>query len=385
MHGITPVTQVRGATPARPPAPPAPPARPPAHGGTSSPPPAKGTPKLTVVAGKRPKQTITELTPLVHRIAVHRTTKPLWFRCIVLASILACIVFALVMLLEPVGEQVVIQVMPPPTMVTVIPEPEILPPAELAEELVALDQVDLTADVAPPAVEPEPQPGERYRPAPPLPPDAGKVGRARAKEATSKLAAATASLDKTLSGISSSLRTPDGSGRPLPRGRRPRTTGAGRSGGEVGPVETGPVGTGATADLGTSSVEGAKLRIGQLSAGGATGGAAGADGSTTSSGAAPGVYRTNASLLAVIQKYAAGIQWCYENELKKDPTLRGKMVVAITVSAAGRVTGAAVIENTVDSNRLSSCALSQVRDWRFPPVPEGTTAFQAPFVFTPPK
>jgi TonB family protein len=171
----------------------------------------------------------------------------------------------------------------------------------------------------------------------------------------------------------------------LPRGRRPRTTGAGRSGGEVGPVETGPVGTGATADLGTSSVEGAKLRIGQLSAGGATGGAAGADGSTTSSGAAPGVYRTNASLLAVIQKYAAGIQWCYENELKKDPTLRGKMVVAITVSAAGRVTGAAVIENTVDSNRLSSCALSQVRDWRFPPVPEGTTAFQAPFVFTPPK
>ena len=382
----------RPVVPPSPPSPPAqpprPPARPPAPGGTpSSPPPSgRGGPRLGVVQGRRPKLTITELTPVLNRIAVHRGTRALWFRCITAASALACLIFMLVKLLMPVGEQVVVQILPPPSMVTVIPEPEVvLPPAEMAEELVALDKVDVTKDVAPPVEEPEPLPGERYRPAPPLPPDAGKAGRARAKEATSKLAAATASLDKTLSGLSSSLRTPSGDARPLPRGRRPRSTGTGRGGGDVAAVETGPVGTGASADLGSSSVEGAKLAIGRLTAGGATGGASGADGATTSSGAGPGVYRTNASLLAVIQKYAAGIQWCYENELKKDPTLRGKMVVAITVSAAGKVTGAAIIENTVESSRLSSCALSQVRDWRFPPVPEGSTAFQAPFVFTPPN
>ena len=39
-------------------------------------------------------------------------------------------------------------------------------------------------------------------------------------------------------------------------------------------------------------------------------------------GRGPGVYRSNASLLAVIQRYAAGIQYCYGNELKRDPALQ---------------------------------------------------------------
>jgi len=105
----------------------------------------------------------------------------------------------------------------------------------------------------------------------------------------------------------------------------------------------------------------------------------------TGSGAGPGVYRSNASLLAVIQRYAAGIQFCYGNELKRDPSLRGKLVVAITVSASGEVTEANVVQNTTGSQRLASCALSQIRDWRFPAVPVGATTFQAPFVFTPPN
>ena len=36
-------------------------------------------------------------------------------------------------------------------------------------------------------------------------------------------------------------------------------------------------------------------------------------------------------------------------------------------------------------NVLAACALSQVRDWRFPAVAGGSTTFQAPFVFTPPN
>jgi TonB family protein len=97
------------------------------------------------------------------------------------------------------------------------------------------------------------------------------------------------------------------------------------------------------------------------------------------------VYRSNASLLAVIQKYAAGIQYCYGNELKRDPTLRGKLVVAITVDAAGEVIEATVVQNSIGSPRLAECALSQIREWHFPAIAEGVTAFQAPFVFTPPN
>ena len=121
------------------------------------------------------------------------------------------------------------------------------------------------------------------------------------------------------------------------------------------------------------------------SGGGSGGGAGGGYGTGTGAGAGPGVYRSNASLLAVIQRYAAGIQYCYGNELKRDPSLRGKLVMAITVAASGEVTEASVVQNTTGSQRLASCALSQVRDWRFPSVPVGSTTFQAPFVFTPPN
>ena len=102
-------------------------------------------------------------------------------------------------------------------------------------------------------------------------------------------------------------------------------------------------------------------------------------------GSAPGVNRTNASLLATIQRYAAGIQFCYESELAKEPGLRGKLVIAITVSAGGEVTEASVVQNTFGANRIASCALSQIRRWKFPPIASGATSFQTPFVFTPPN
>jgi len=102
-------------------------------------------------------------------------------------------------------------------------------------------------------------------------------------------------------------------------------------------------------------------------------------------GSAPGVYRSNASLLAVIQKYAAGIQYCYGNELKRRPGLSGKMVVAMAVAASGEVVEATVVQNTVGSERLAACALSQIKDWKFAAIPVGVTTCQASFVFTPPN
>ena len=47
----------------------------------------------------------------------------------------------------------------------------------------------------------------------------------------------------------------------------------------------------------------------------------------------------------MIQRYAAGIQYCYGNELKREPSMRGKLIVAITVAASGEVTDVAVVQN----------------------------------------
>jgi TonB family protein len=69
----------------------------------------------------------------------------------------------------------------------------------------------------------------------------------------------------------------------------------------------------------------------------------------------------------------------------KNPGLRGKIVVAITVLASGEVSEASVVENTLGSNAVSQCVLSQIRGWHFPAIGYGTTSFRAPFVFTPPN
>jgi len=87
----------------------------------------------------------------------------------------------------------------------------------------------------------------------------------------------------------------------------------------------------------------------------------------------------------VIQKYSSGIHYCYSNELKREPALRGKIVFALTVAASGQVTDARVVENTLGSASLADCALSQIRQWKFPAIPTGVTTFQAPFVFSPPQ
>jgi len=62
-----------------------------------------------------------------------------------------------------------------------------------------------------------------------------------------------------------------------------------------------------------------------------------------------------------------------------------RTVVALTVAASGDVVEATIVQNTVGSSRLAACALAQIREWKFPPIPVGVTAFQAPFVFTPPN
>ena len=74
---------------------------------------------------------------------------------------------------------------------------------------------------------------------------------------------------------------------------------------------------------------------------------------------------------------------CYNSELKRDATLRGKLVVSIA-GASGEVVDARMVKDTLGSDHLKQCILAQVREWKFASVPGGEAEFQAPFVFTPP-
>lgn len=269
-----------------------------------------------------------------------------------------------------------------------LPEPRQAPAPQVAQA------PTMSAEPAPaPKATQRIEPQRRAVPAP-VAPDQGVRGREQAKaEVAANLQQVGGSLDKALGDLAQALpkagTAPAGGGRGP--GGRSRQVRAARGGDEVGGVE-GRVQL-AAVDVGGGGLAGGSVSIaalGGLETGGAGTGGEGGGGATGSSGAAamPGggpAARSNAALLAVIRRYAAGIQFCYENELKRNPGLRGKLVFSLTIDAAGRVTEAAVVEDALGSGAVSACALAQVRDWKFPPVDAGVTTFRAPFVFTPPQ
>lgn len=311
----------------------------------------------------------------------------LFRRCLTISGVIG-LVFVLVVLVVPIRQLAITRVEQlPKRFAKLIIEPP--KPSAPASKKATVEQ-PAPAEQEPAKPEPRPVPppprARRLEEPKPLPPDAGVAGRERAKtEVASTIERSRASLERSLQGLSASLKTTTAEP-PRPTGRRrSRSVASGRSDGQVAGVRA-DLGGGTGADLGGSTVQGSLVAIGSLTApSSASGSAGGESAEASSSGSAPGVYRSNASLLAVIQKYAAGIQYCYGNELKRDAGLAGKMVVALSVAASGEVLEATIVQNTVRSERLASCALSQIRQWKFPPIVSGVTSFQTPFVFTPPN
>lgn len=242
-----------------------------------------------------------------------------------------------------------------------------------------------------PEAAPRTAPQRRAEPAP-VAADRGVRGREQAKaEVAANLQQVGGSLDKALGDLAQAL--PKAGSAPGPAGGRgpggrSRQVRAASAGDDVGGVE-GRVQLG-TVDLGTSGLAGGGVSIaalGDVRTGDAAAGGSDRDGDPIAGGAVGGgsPARSNAALLAVVRRYAAGIQFCYENELKRNPGLRGKLVFSLTIDASGSVTEATIVEDALGAVAVADCALAQVRDWRFPPVETGVTTFRAPFVFTPPQ
>ncbi|HMB67679.1 MAG TPA: AgmX/PglI C-terminal domain-containing protein, partial [bacterium] len=238
--------------------------------------------------------------------------------------------------------------------------------------------------------QPDPEPvetprdvGQRRAPRPSVPEDRGQAGREMAREqVTEQLASVSGTLDQVLGDLSSSLASND-AGQSKVRQRGRRKTRGGRTAADLGSVASALPDLGAPAP-GSSSIEGTRIGIESDRALVTEAWTESASGSGRTGAASPDL-RPDASLLAVVRKYAPGIQFCYDNELEKRGGLGGKFVVSITVAAAGNVTDASVVKDTVGSAELARCALAQIETWRFPTIPEGVVTFQAPFVFTPPE
>lgn len=88
-------------------------------------------------------------------------------------------------------------------------------------------------------------------------------------------------------------------------------------------------------------------------------------------------------LTAYVQLRKAAIQQCYERELKRLPTLRGRLVLRFTITTAGRAREVDVAESSLGSPAVGACIGALVRGWVFPFKPDGEVPVAYPFVFAP--
>lgn len=79
----------------------------------------------------------------------------------------------------------------------------------------------------------------------------------------------------------------------------------------------------------------------------------------------------------------AAITGCYERELKRNPSLKGKIVVRFTITKMGRASDVAIEDDTMHNEGVASCIKTVIRGWVFPFKPEDDVPVAYPFVFSP--
>jgi TonB family protein len=75
---------------------------------------------------------------------------------------------------------------------------------------------------------------------------------------------------------------------------------------------------------------------------------------------------------------------CYEDELRSDPTLGGRLTVRLRIEPRGTVTDVRATENATGSPAVARCVVSAIERLRFNPGPEGgSVSLVYPFTLAP--
>jgi hypothetical protein len=74
---------------------------------------------------------------------------------------------------------------------------------------------------------------------------------------------------------------------------------------------------------------------------------------------------------------------CYDNALATDPTLRGKVAIAVRIGANGTVCSAGVASNEISNPMVANCVANQFRMGAFPSPKGGCLDVNVPINFVP--
>lgn len=88
---------------------------------------------------------------------------------------------------------------------------------------------------------------------------------------------------------------------------------------------------------------------------------------------------------AVVARHRSEIRSCYESALQRNPSLRGKVVMAFNIQPNGVVSYAAPKESTIGDSSLENCIASKIKTWIFPKpeAPVVTEVSAYPFYLNP--
>lgn len=102
------------------------------------------------------------------------------------------------------------------------------------------------------------------------------------------------------------------------------------------------------------------------------------------SGASGGVSGKidQASVYSVIRRRLGGVRYCYESQLKTNPSLAGKIRVQFTIGSSGGVSSCSVVSNSMGNAMVQECVCRMVRRWKFPEPEEGTVTVGYTFIFS---
>jgi len=93
--------------------------------------------------------------------------------------------------------------------------------------------------------------------------------------------------------------------------------------------------------------------------------------------------RSARTIARIIAAHTGAIRYAYNRELRKNPALRGKVILTFTISPEGVVTDCDVEESAMNWPPLEKSLVRMVKSWKFPEIPEGDVTVNYPLVFFP--
>ncbi|GAB4289669.1 MAG: hypothetical protein Kow0090_02540 [Myxococcota bacterium] len=77
------------------------------------------------------------------------------------------------------------------------------------------------------------------------------------------------------------------------------------------------------------------------------------------------------------------LKGCYESELKRDPSLRGRITISLTVQGDGTIAEVELGKSNITGTTVESCLVKILKYWRFPEFKGENAVVEVPLILTP--